>query len=180
MFLANRDTFTTALKTALDASVKDDDVLEDLAETCADLLEGRAYVYPETKHDLLKALAFALVLVDKEGLEKKKDHLFKNKKSMDRFVKLIKATPVVPLFGDVSTTLESILKKAKHMEPGKFSYDANDEALKKSYSILASLPEVREQYKSYVADFGVVMNEVWNHILLLFLLLLLLLLLLNA
>jgi len=101
-------------------------------------------------------------------MEKKKDHLFKNKKSMDRFVKLIKATPVVPLFGDVSTTLESILKRAKHMEPGKFSYDANDEALKKSYSILSSIPEIREQYKTYVADFGVVMNEVCVYFILFF------------
>lgn len=90
MFLANRDTFTTALKTAMDGSIKDDDVLEDLAETCGDLLENKAYVFPETKHDLLKALAFTLVLLDKEGIDKKKDHLFKNKKSMDKFIKVIK------------------------------------------------------------------------------------------
>jgi len=182
VFLANRDPFTTALKTTLDAGLKDDDILEEAAEACADLLENQTYIYPESKHVLLKALAFCLVLLDKEGVEKKKEHLFKNKKSMDRFTKLIKvccqwslgevfgifvllthpffpqATPVVPLFGDVSTTLESILKKAKHLEPGRFAYEA-DETVRRAYSILAALPEMRENYKGFVADYGVILNE---------------------
>jgi hypothetical protein len=93
IFLANRDPFTTALKTKLDAELKDDEVLEEVAEACGDLLERGSFVYPDTKHVLLKALAFSLVLLDKEGLEKKKEHLFKNKKSMDRFSKLVKVCP---------------------------------------------------------------------------------------
>lgn len=88
--MANRDPFTTALKTKLDAELKDDEILEEVAEACGDLLERGSFVYPDTKHVLLKALAFSLVLLDKEGLEKKKEHLFKNKKSMDRFSKLVK------------------------------------------------------------------------------------------
>lgn len=59
----------------------------------------------------------------------------------------------------MSTTLESILKKAKHIEAGRFSYDAADESVKRSYSIQAALPDVREEYKRFLADYGVILNE---------------------
>jgi len=56
MFLATRDYLTSELKKALDAAKGTEETLEDFVELCAELLENKSYVYPETKHILLKVI----------------------------------------------------------------------------------------------------------------------------
>ena len=70
------------------------------------------------------------------------------------------ATPVVPLFGDLSTTIVSILKRAAHIDDVRWSYDPADEALKRSYHLIYALDECRNAYRDYVTELALFTGDV--------------------
>lgn len=157
LFLGNHDRFAAKLKEEL-ANVKGfEDVLIDMANTCADMFENKMYVEPQSKHLLLKAMAFGLSLADQPGDEK---DITKRKKQLklDRFAKIIRAMPVVPLFGDMSIKLSSLFAKTPHLSSMKWD-TANDEpVLVRSYSILAMMETTQKEYDDVMCALGNVVN----------------------
>jgi len=105
-------------------------------------------------------MAFGLYLIDQDNATEK-NSILKNKKiKLDHFGKIFKEKPVIPLFGDLSTTIVSILKKAKNIDDSKWTYDPNDENLRKSYMLTTFVDQTRSEYRQFVAEFGILSNEV--------------------
>ncbi|KAJ3281602.1 Cytoplasmic FMR1-interacting protein 2, partial [Borealophlyctis nickersoniae] len=167
-FLAQQDQFATELKkscTNLHSSYED--VVVDLLNLCADLVEGGVWVVPETKFMYLKAMAFGLYLLDGEG----DDHDITRRKKLkvDRFGKIFKSHPIVPLFGDMPIALSVIYGKAPHLsatrwsEPGESSIEDTSlirasASVARSYSLANHVDAARLEHAEYTAAFKRTVN----------------------
>ena len=72
----------------------------------------------------------------------------------------VQATPVVPLFGDLSTNIVSILKRASHIDDARWSYDPADEVLRRSYHIIYFLDDARNVYRDYMTELALFTGDV--------------------
>ncbi|KAJ3384847.1 Cytoplasmic FMR1-interacting protein 2 [Lobulomyces angularis] len=153
IFLGSQDQFSLELKKALAAIPQSDDVLVEVVNACADCLENKRYILSEKKHAYLKAVAFGLYLLD--GDIDEKDINKKKKIKLDRLGKLMKSTPIVPLYADSPISLSHIFSKAPHIGQGKWDLTEIEDkgSLQKSYSLSTYSEEFRAIYVEYVANF---------------------------
>lgn len=95
---------------------KERDVLVAMMEHCATCLEEKQYVLPDEKHCHYRVIIHCLFLIDapeEDGL-----NVFKYKKvKLERYMKLFRLMPVVPLYGDMHIAIEYVLARCKHWVP---------------------------------------------------------------
>lgn len=83
-------------------------------------------------------MAFSLFLADQDGGEKDKNNILKHKRvRMDRYTKIFKSAPVVPLFGDMFAVVTNIFISCPHLKTLNWDFDKNDDNLKKSYDFFS-------------------------------------------
>ncbi|KAJ3091316.1 Cytoplasmic FMR1-interacting protein 2, partial [Quaeritorhiza haematococci] len=159
-FLGQHDQFSIELKKSLANVPGYDDVMQDVMVFCASSLENGNYLLHDKKHGYLKALAFGMYLIDGDGEEK--DITRRKKLKLDRFGKLFKATPVVPLFGDMPIALANVYGKAPHLGSGKWDAlaDSNEEkaTVAKSFNIIHHIDAIKSEFIDYLASYQRVMN----------------------
>jgi cytoplasmic FMR1 interacting protein len=148
-FLASKDQFANDIKKALSTmSNTYEEILIEMLNTCADHLEKGVYILPQLKHIYLRAMAFAIWLIDGEGDEM--DFVKKKKFKVDRVAKLFRATPVVPLFGDIAMNIGSILVKSPHWNSSKYDILNMDPEYKlemaNSYLLLNYFQSIKKEY----------------------------------
>ncbi|KAI8818565.1 cytoplasmic fragile-X interacting family-domain-containing protein [Fimicolochytrium jonesii] len=146
-FLANQDQYSSELKTRLATLPPTyEEIIIEMMELCATRLETSDFIPARTKHTYYRAIAFALYLLDGAG----DDHdITKRKKfKIERFGKLFKACPVVPLFADQYVFLSTIYGKAPHL--GNVKWEETDEtakaALARTYSLALNVDATRQEY----------------------------------
>eukprot|EP01111_Echinosteliopsis_oligospora_P015952 TRINITY_DN6483_c0_g1_i1.p1 TRINITY_DN6483_c0_g1~~TRINITY_DN6483_c0_g1_i1.p1 ORF type:complete len:1368 (+),score=367.50 TRINITY_DN6483_c0_g1_i1:181-4284(+) len=157
LFLANQLSITTNLKTELVQIEGFDDVLALVVNQCADYLEAERYLLPVEKHCLLRVMPYALFLMDvdtKRNIFKKKDL------NLAKTQRIFKRNPVVPLYGDMQTTLESLIKKSPHFDEKVWSQTADDEKMAQEYEILRLIGPTRNAHNDYTAKFANMINEI--------------------
>ncbi|OAJ36290.1 hypothetical protein BDEG_20482 [Batrachochytrium dendrobatidis JEL423] len=153
-FVAQQDQFATDVKKAL-ATMSNtyEDIFHDMINICVDHVDSQHYLTPLTKHVYLRAMAFAVSLLD--GDTDDRDFTKRKRFKIDKLGKLFKATPYVTLFGDIVTSLPSIYAKAPHLTNAKWESPEADEAgniaLFKAYRLSTGLQENRNQYKEILA-----------------------------
>lgn len=117
VFLATQNSLTDALANELRQIENYQDVMAEIINECAMLVENEQYTLPDEKHQLLKTMAFGLFLMDHPD---PKRNIYKNKLiDIKRFDKIFKRLPVVPLFGDMQITLMSYIQKSSSWEQGQ-------------------------------------------------------------
>jgi cytoplasmic FMR1 interacting protein len=148
-FLASKDQFANDIKKALSTmSNTYEEILIDMLNTCADHLEKSLYILPQLKHIYLRAMAVAIWLIDGEGDEM--DFVKKKKFKVDRIAKLFRATPIVPLFGDIAINIGTILAKSPHWNSSKYDIVNMDPEYKletaNSYLLTNYYQSVKKEY----------------------------------
>jgi cytoplasmic FMR1 interacting protein len=159
VFLGMQDQFSSELRPLFQAAPSFDELVVDTINFCCDSLSSMKYLLAETKHAYLKAIAFGLYLLDGEGDEK--DITKRKRIKLDKLAKILRATPVVPLFGDSPISLCQIFAKAPHIGQGKWNigeYDAI--TLAKSYCLVNTAVSTRTEYLDFLALFRHSMNSV--------------------
>jgi len=158
LFLANQNSITTTLKQELHNIEKFDDVLPIIVNQCADFLEQELYVLPSEKHCLLRVMPFLLFLIDENDPKK---NIFKNKSlNLSRYSKIFRKNPVVPLYGDMQITLESLVKRSPHFDEKAWGTSTLDSKVAFDYEIIHVLDSTRVQYNECMSRFSNMINEI--------------------
>ncbi|KAJ3311868.1 Cytoplasmic FMR1-interacting protein 2 [Boothiomyces sp. JEL0838] len=152
-FLANKDHFANDLKKALSTMNSFyEEIFLDMINMCADFIEKGHYLTPNTKHMYVRAIAFAIFLIDGEGDDM--DFVKKKKIKPERLIKLFRTTAVVPLFGDIAISIASILAKAPHWPHSKLDIKNLDEELRieitKTYLLSNQIETAKMNYESLI------------------------------
>jgi cytoplasmic FMR1 interacting protein len=158
MFLANPNSITTSLKTELMQIDAFDDVLALAVNQCADSLEAGRFLLPSEKHCLLRVMPYALFLMDGE---KNNNNIFKKKDlNLSKFSRTFKKHPVVPLFGDMQITLESLIKRSPHFDEKVWGSPGEDiRVIQDSYELVHHVAAARAVANEYTARFSNTINE---------------------
>ncbi|KAI8914667.1 cytoplasmic fragile-X interacting family-domain-containing protein [Gorgonomyces haynaldii] len=151
-FIATQDQFAMDVKKAF-ATLNNvaEDVVMDMMNTLMDSIEQHNHLNPDERHQYLRALAFATSLIDGDTEERditKRKHL-----KLDRLGKLFKSFPIVPLYGDISILLSTILGKMPHLQQTKWDlYDEEVIALSKNYLLGFQMDQARQEFKANVSN----------------------------
>jgi cytoplasmic FMR1 interacting protein len=157
LFLAHQNSITTNLKTDLQQINGFDDAIAMIVNQCCRYLEEGLYMTPAEKHCLLRVMPYGLLLMD--GDNEKLNILKTRKVSIDKFAKLYRKYPIVPLYGDMSFSLEQIIKRAPHYDE-KVWGTSLDARIASEYEILGQLEAVRAQHTVYLAKFSNMINQI--------------------
>eukprot|EP01132_Coremiostelium_polycephalum_P008287 gene8287-10183_t len=157
LFLANRNSITATLKQELHTIERFDDVLPFIVNQCADYMEEEKYILPSEKNCLLRVMPFVLFLIDGED---SKHSLLKNKNvNISRYAKIFRKHPVVPLYGDMQITLESLVDRAPHYEKA-WCTNSLDSKIAQDYELIHMVDQIRAHYNEYSARFANLVNEI--------------------
>ncbi|EGC37325.1 Rac-binding component of scar regulatory complex [Dictyostelium purpureum] len=156
LFLANQNSITSSLK--LELHNIGNEVLPTIVNQCADYLEQDKFILPSEKHCLLRVMPFALFLIDEND---SKHNINKNKNlNISRYAKIFKKHPVVPLYGDMQITLESLVKRSPHFDEKAWGTTTLDSKSALDYEIIHVLDQTRSFYNDYMARFANMINEI--------------------
>lgn len=159
VFLGMQDQFSSELRPIFQSTPGFDELVTDTINFCSEYLDGKKYLLAETKHAYLKAIAFGLYLLDGEGDEK--DITKRKRINLAKLAKILRVTPVVPLFGDSPISLTQIFARAPNVGAGKWSIGEFDSlVLSKSYCLINTAASTRAEYQDFLALFRHSMNSV--------------------
>ncbi|KAH6563780.1 hypothetical protein BASA62_008306 [Batrachochytrium salamandrivorans] len=165
-FVAQQDQFANDIKKALSTmSSTYEDIFHDMINICVDYTETQQYTTPLEKNIYLRAMAFAVTLLDGESDDR--DFTKRKRLKVERLGKIFKATPFVPLFGDIVTSLPAIYSKAPHFANAKWeSLEADDVGrvvLQKAFRLSTTIQESRFQFKDYLSQAKVSITNLEAH-----------------
>eukprot|EP00002_Diphylleia_rotans_P029065 TRINITY_DN588_c0_g1_i6.p1 TRINITY_DN588_c0_g1~~TRINITY_DN588_c0_g1_i6.p1 ORF type:complete len:1506 (-),score=325.74 TRINITY_DN588_c0_g1_i6:191-4708(-) len=174
LFLANQMSIINNLRTSLVKISGYDDVIGQIITFAIDAFEQHLYVTPQERHTLLRVMALGIFLMDIESKDGKNSDtiVFRGKKiKIERFAKLFKRHLVVPLYGDMQLSLESIVRYAPNFrtEGKAFEVSAEDQRLYRD-SIQISitptssqntfLPIIRDEHDAIVTKIVSITSEI--------------------
>jgi cytoplasmic FMR1 interacting protein len=165
LFLANQSSITSQLKIDLEAAELEgyQEVLIHIANMCADYMEAERYVVPQDKFRLLRVMPYIIFLID--HADPKKSGIKHKLLKPERFAKIFKQYPIVPLYGDMQTTLVQVLQRAPNYDEETFGVGrVSDAKLAVEYELIHHLAAVRVEYNQYLARFTSVLNEIKMHV----------------
>lgn len=125
---------------------------------CADYFEGDRYVLPSEKHCLLRVMSYGLFLMD--GDNNTQYNIFKSKKiKLNRFATIFRKYPIVPLYGDMQITLESMIRRSPHFDEKIWGISGTDSKLALEYEIINSVESTKLSHNEYMSKFANMINE---------------------
>ena len=103
---------------------KHEEVLIEIIKLCCTQIETSAYMSPEEKYTLHRALPYLIFLID--GADKKTGfNAFKAKKiypaTIQRVQKIVKSLPIVPEVGDIVINLSEVLTMCPNFDTDKMA-----------------------------------------------------------
>ncbi|KAI6200813.1 Cytoplasmic FMR1-interacting protein [Aphelenchoides besseyi] len=125
MFFATQNRIRNALKEELQAIEGYEELLADVVNICAHFFESKFYVTPDEKHMFVKVIAFSLFLIDGNGPNVNKLDQ-KKRLNIQRFDKIFKSQPMVPLFGDMPTYPFNFITKSPHYDASKWPLSSTE------------------------------------------------------
>ncbi|ORZ36788.1 cytoplasmic fragile-X interacting family-domain-containing protein [Catenaria anguillulae PL171] len=167
LFLANKDVFLGELKSMAAKVPNMDDLLWELASAMADRLERGHWAHPKEKYALVKAAAYAMVMLDPVMLPKA---LAAKHWRTERISRMFRLYPVLPLYGDLAVTTAQLLQRTVNqkwdMSPlptskdGNGAFGAGGAAAAESGEDLIPIAETRVQVSDYLAKLGLALATV--------------------
>ncbi|KXS21990.1 cytoplasmic FMR1-interacting, partial [Gonapodya prolifera JEL478] len=157
LFLGNHDQFITLLRKEASQMAGHEDIILDMCTWCAESLETNVIIVPEERWGLLKALALGLLLLDTLG-DEKDSYLVKRKVKLDKFGKILRATLVVPLFGDVPIRLGTVYMRGTYL--AKRGWDLESEDPNRNQLLPQLIPAKRPLFSHFIADWVAARNTI--------------------
>lgn len=134
-----------------------EELLTDIVNICVHFFEQRFYVTPEEKHLYVKVIAFALYLIDGAPMNViKLDQ--KKRLNIQRFDKIFKSMPVLPLFGDMPTYPFDFIKKSPNYEASKWPLSNQTSVC--NVNIVEQLKQIRIEHTILCKNLAKIKNEV--------------------
>lgn len=123
------------------------------------------YVVPEEKYRYLLALVGLIVLSDGDSKEDSASNIFRNHRNIDSFnniQKVIQKNPIIPLYGDMTVTMERILELAVHYDRksmgNAWGVEPDNEVIR-SYQLATYWESIRQSYQEYIVKFTASVNR---------------------
>jgi hypothetical protein len=123
-------------------------VLNLMMNHCADAIEAKRFILPDEEFTFYRAIPHMIYILDNED-KKAGLNAFKAKNvRLDRYKKLYKAFPVIPLYGDMQITVQEVLRRCTHWEEDMLEEwsTARPQKLKDRYELLHYLDLIRKEY----------------------------------
>ena len=170
MFLCNpekpHDYIIWRLKTELFKIGGFDDVLIQLLEHCYEALEKKFYLLPSEKHALYRVILQLIYLLDEPIRDPDNDktfNVFNNRKlkNFEKFKILFQNTPIIYLYGDMTVSVEYVLRKCPHWDE-EMSHDWNGDVSKTEgmYLLRHQLPIFRKNFMLSSSLFSQMINDI--------------------
>lgn len=162
MFLATQNQIRNNLKEKLEAINGYAELLADIVTLATTMYENKMYMLPSEKHMLVKVIGFSLFLMDGQNSNVNINKMDSKKRiSIARIDKIFKNLEMVPLFGDMQIApFQTYIKKSKHFDATKWPLNSNVTTNSSQSDILQYLPQMREDYVSYISELCRYSNEV--------------------
>jgi cytoplasmic FMR1 interacting protein len=160
MFFATHNRIRETLKEELVKIEGFEELLTDIVNICVHFFEQRFYVTPEEKHLYVKVIAFSLFLIDGAPMNVVKLDQ-KKRLNIQRFDKIFKAMPVLPLFGDMPTYPFDFIKKSPNYEASKWPLSNQTSVC--SINIVEQLKQIRLEHTILCKNLARIKNEVRNY-----------------
>ena len=139
-----------------------DELLILLVELSQRIVETDTYVVPEEYFRHLRFLPYALVLLD-GNVDDAKNNVFSHRKlKLSALQRLLRKHPVVPLTGDLSLTLLTVLDLAPHFNRAAMSSswsDAYDGRCPAEYKLSTHWKEIREEHARLASQLALTVNK---------------------
>ena len=114
-FLSNNNSIISGLKDSLIKNSGYEDIIILLIERCTDNFEQGQYLFCDQKHALLRVLVFGIYLIDNKDTSKNNYLKKVGSSSLSRFYKLFKSYPNIPLYGDMTFSIKTVLKNCPNL-----------------------------------------------------------------
>lgn len=140
-----------------------ENVLLDIIDSTMDQIDNIFYLMPDEKFRLMRVLPYLMLIVDGEVEDRHGFNIFKtNKIKITVLQKLFKKSPVVPLYGDMSMTLELVLAKSGHYDRSSMGASWGRDPDSKTiaqYNLRSHWETIRESYTQFMIRFTASMNR---------------------
>jgi cytoplasmic FMR1 interacting protein len=137
-----------------------DSVMAYLINRCADNFESNRFLFCDQKHCYLRVIVFGLFLIDHNKITREG---FK-KLNLPRFYKIFKRYPCVPLYGDMTFTIKTVLKTCPTLIEAEWSHDDKGEKrLAQDYLLVNHILSIRREYQSFTTEFCLLVNKIKHH-----------------
>lgn len=154
-FLGEHDQFLLDIKKIFQNNSRLEEIFIEIMNFYADTFETNQWFLPKERNILLKAMAVGIFILDNKDDSKS---IIKKKIKLDRYAKFFKMYPVVPAFGELPITLDTIYSKAPHIDSKKFC-DVDTDSAGKMYNICNFIDITRNEYNNFICEFGLIMEK---------------------
>lgn len=137
-----------------------DSIMVYLINRCADNFESNRFLFCDQKHCLLRVIVFGMFLIDhnkntREGFKKL---------NLPRFYKIFKRYPCIPLYGDMTFTIKTVLKTCPSLPELEWSNDEKAEKkLATDYLLSNHIYSIRKEYQAFTTEFCLLVNKIKMH-----------------
>lgn len=158
LFLANQSSISNALKAELHKIPNLDELMLLILHHCEEHVTSQKYVLPNERFSLLRVIPYVMFLMDGEGR-----NVFSHKHiNWPRIKQLFKDNPVVPLYGDMQTTLDHVLANAPNFRSSNWeSFDPAraDPKVRNKYLIIRNMDRYRSEYRNFLTTWQTSLNS---------------------
>ncbi|KAI1287333.1 Cytoplasmic FMR1-interacting protein [Halotydeus destructor] len=159
MFLATQNKIRDTLKKVLEKIPGYEELIADVVNLATMMHETKMYMLPSEKHMLVKVIGFGLFLMDGSVCSINKLDA-KRRINLARIDKIFKNLEMVPLFGDMQIApFQTYIKKSPKYDATKWPLSSST-AQSNQADILQYVPQIREDYVSYISELSRHSNEV--------------------
>jgi cytoplasmic FMR1 interacting protein len=169
-YLANTFSTITRMQEAISKLRNFDEVVASILNLTVELFEQQRFMVPSEKFMLVRVVALALCLLASN--DSKAPDLFKKKYKADKYLKILRPYPVVPVFGDIPFSPINILRLAKywkqlqaegqlkeHFIPSSLGEAAAQE-FAQNFELVHHRYTIRDAYVTYLNRFGLTIAHV--------------------
>eukprot|EP01038_Epipyxis_sp_PR26KG_P007795 gene7795-10589_t len=142
-------------------------VVLDAIEYCMDAVDENMFFTPDEKFRYIRVLPYLMLLADCELEDNKGMNIFKTSKIKSNLLqKIFRKNPVVPLYGDMSLTLEFILGLSPHYDSttmGASWGSQSDPKVAALYNLRSHWETIRDSYSQYMVRLTYSLNRLENY-----------------
>ncbi|KAL9642946.1 hypothetical protein ABK040_010639 [Willaertia magna] len=158
-FLSQNNSILSGLKDSLIKNAGYEDIIILIMSRCADNFEAKQYLFCDQKHCLLRVLVFCMYLIDNKDTAKN-NYLKKiGSSSLSRFYKIFKSYPNIPLYGDMTFSLKTVLKSCPNLQEKDWVPDREDQ-LAKNFLLINHIAKMRGEFETFTRNYKILINKI--------------------
>lgn len=153
LFLASHNAISSKVKEVMTVASGYQDLFCHVINLCVSRYEGRLYLLPEEKYDLVKVIGFLLFMLDGPQC-----NINKSKKiNLSKIDAVFKEVEVIPLYGDMVFSAFNYIHKTTNFDASHWPKCMSTEPSSQS-SLVGQMTQFRQQHTNLVMDFVLAIN----------------------